>query len=262
MRRRPAESARHLVALSRRSTVAMLRQPALIGPSLIFPLFFAALGASAFSRAVTLPGFPVVDSYLQYALAGTVIQGVLFGSVTGAAALATDIGDGFFDRLLVAPTSRTAILFGRLAGASLFGAVQATVFVAVLTPFGVRVDAGILGYLAIILGGLLISFAVGALMSGVALRTGSAEAVQGAFPLLFILLFLSSAFFPRQTMTGLYRRIADVNPISHMVEGMRALIIDGLSAGALARALLVPMLIGVGATLVSLDQLRRRIARS
>jgi len=140
--------------------------------------------------------------------------------------------------------------------------VQATVFVAVLTPFGVRVSAGIAGYLAIILGGLLISFAVGALMSGVALRTGSAEAVQGAFPLLFILLFLSSAFFPRETMSGVYRRIADVNPVSHMVEGLRALIIDGMSAGALVRSLVIPALIGVGATLVSLDQLRRRIARS
>lgn len=63
-------------------------------------------------------------------------------------------------------------------------------------------------------------------------------------------------------MTGVYRRIADVNPVSHMVEGLRALIIDGMSAAALVRALLIPVLIGIGATIMSLDQLRRRIARS
>ena len=97
MRHKPADTARQFAALSRRSTLAIFRQPAIIAPSLIFPLFFAALGSSAFSRAISLPGFPQVDSYLQFTLAGTVTQGVLFGSVTGAAALATDIQDGFFE---------------------------------------------------------------------------------------------------------------------------------------------------------------------
>ena len=69
-------------------------------PSLIFPLFFAALGTSSFSRATTaVPGFPAVDSYLDFALAGSVVQGILFGSTVGATALAVDIENGFFDRL-------------------------------------------------------------------------------------------------------------------------------------------------------------------
>ena len=55
-----------------------------------------------------------------------------------------------------------------------------------------------------------------------ALKTGSSEAVQGSFPLLFIALFFSSAFFPRQTMQGAYKVIADINPVSHLVEGIRA----------------------------------------
>ena len=261
MRRRPADTARQLVALSRRSTLAIFRQPALVGPSMIFPLFFAALGSSAFSRAISLPGFPQVDSYLQFTLAGTVIQGVLFGSVTGAAALATDIQDGFFDRLLAAPTSRTSILFGRLAGSSLFGAMQALVFLLALLPFGVYVEAGILGYISIVVAGFVIAFAVGALMSVVALKTGSAEAVQGTFPVLFILLFLSSAFFPRETMSGVYRRIADLNPISYMVEGQRSLAIDGLSAGAMAQTLAIPVGIAILTTMLALRQLQARLAK-
>ena len=63
--------------------------------------------------------------------------------------------------------------------------------------------------------------------------------MQGAFPLLFILLFLSSAFFPRETMNGAYRRIADLNPISHLVEGFRDLTIEGLSWSAVGRTLLI-----------------------
>ena len=260
MRRKPADTARQLVALSRRSTVAIFRQPALVGPSLIFPLFFAALGSSAFSRAISLPGFPQVDSYLQFTLAGTVTQGVLFGSVTGAAALATDIQDGFFDRLLAAPTSRTSILFGRLAGSSLFGAMQALVFLLALLPFGVSVEAGVVGYASIVAAGFLTAFAVGALMSVVALKTGSAEAVQGTFPVLFILLFLSSAFFPRETMSGVYRRVADFNPISYMVEGQRWLTIDGLSLTAMLQTLAIPTGIAILTTALALRQLSARLA--
>ena len=69
------------LALSKRSILSLWRQPSLVVPSLIFPLFFAALGTSSFSRATTeVPGFPAVDSYLDFALAGSVVQGILFGS--------------------------------------------------------------------------------------------------------------------------------------------------------------------------------------
>ena len=107
--------------MSWRSVVAIARQPALVVPSLIFPLFFAALGTSSFSRAIALPGFPKVDSFLDFALAGTIVQGVLFGSTVGASALATDIQTGFFDRLLASPVARLSLLIGRLAGARLVG---------------------------------------------------------------------------------------------------------------------------------------------
>ena len=82
---------RQTVAMAKRSTLEIFRQPALVAPSMIFPIFFAALGASSFEKTTNLPGFPKVDSFLQFSIAATVVQGVLFGSVTGAAALATDI---------------------------------------------------------------------------------------------------------------------------------------------------------------------------
>ncbi|MEN9505416.1 MAG: hypothetical protein RI958_1342 [Actinomycetota bacterium] len=246
-------------AMSRRSVLAIARQPALVIPSLIFPLFFAALGSSSFNRATALPGFPEVDSFLDFALAGSIVQGVLFGSVTGGAALATDIENGFFDRLLASPTSRVSILVGRLAGAAVFGAVQALFFTLVLMPFGVTVRAGAVGMCAIVLSGGLIGMAIGGFTAAMALRTGSAEAVQGSFPLLFIALFLSSTFFPRETMSGIYGAIADLNPLSYLVEGMRGLIIDDLSATYLAEALLIPVAIGVVSIGLALRMLDRRL---
>ncbi len=248
--------------MSWRSILAMLRQPALVVPSLIFPLFFAALGTSSFSRATNLPGFPAVDSFLDFSLAGTIVQGVLFGSTVGATALATDIQTGFFDRLLASPVSRLSVLIGRLAGASLFGAAQAGVFTLVLLPFGVAVRSGIGGFLVIVLSGALIGLAFGALMAAMALRTGSAEAVQGAFPLLFIVLFFSSAFFPRQTMSGVYATLADLNPVSYLVEGIRALVIDGFGTRAVLEALAVPGALAVATLGLSVAALNARVRAS
>lgn len=257
--RSTSAAVRQTLALAKRSTLELFRQPALVIPNLIFPLFFAFLGNSTFGKTTSLPGFPKVNSYLQFQLAGTITQGVLFGSVTGAAALATDIENGFFDRLLAAPTSRISILFGRIAGSTLFGALGSAVFILVLLPFGADVSAGLPGIIAMIVSGGLIALAVGALMAWVAIKTGSSEAVQGTFPLLFILLFFSSAFFPRETMTGVYKTIAGLNPISHLVEGLRALSLDGFTASATARAILVPLAIAIVALFIANRQLQTRL---
>jgi ABC-2 type transport system permease protein len=248
------------IAMSKRSVIAIIRQPALVIPSLIFPLFFAALGSSSFGRAIALPNFPPVDSFLDFAIAGTIIQGVLFGSVTGGAALATDIENGFFDRLLATPTSRVSILLGRLAGAAMFGAFQALFFVLILIPFGVRIAAGVPGLIVIVISGGLTGIAIGGFTAAMALKTGSSEAVQGSFPLLFIALFFSSAFFPRETMHGAYKGIADLNPVSYLVEGIRGLVIDGFTAKHIAGAILVPIGIGVVSIALALRTLYSRLA--
>ena len=248
------------LAMSRRSVMALVRQPVIVIPSLLFPLFFASLGTSSFGRAVHLPNFPKVDNFLDFSLAGTIVQGVLFGSVVGGAALATDIEQGFFDRLLTTPTSRVSILIGRLAGAMMFGAMQALFFVLVLVPFGVTIKAGLPGLIVVVVSGSLIGLAFGGFTAAIALKTGSSEAVQGSFPLLFIALFFSSVFFPRETMQGTYKKVADINPVSHLVEGIRGLVIDGFTARHVASALLVPAAICVLSIALAMRTLHSRLA--
>lgn len=246
-------------AMSKRAIVALARQPALVVPSMIFPLFFAALGTASFSRATSIPGFPEVDSYLDFALAGAIVQGILFGSTVGATALATDIEDGFFDRLLASPTSRTGILVGRFAGGMVYGAFQTVVFVLILLPFGLTIKSGFPGVVVLMVSAVILALAIGALMATLAIRTGSSEAVQGAFPLLFIALFFSSAFFPRETMTGVYAVLADLNPISYLVEGMRDLVILDLTASAVARAVLIPAGLAIVSIGLALRSLHKRL---
>ncbi len=253
---------RQTYALSKRSTLEIFRQPALIAPSLIFPLFFAALGASSFGRTVgKVDGLKDVSSFLEFSLASTIAQGVLFGSTTGGTALATDIQNGFMDRLLASPSTRVGILIGRLAGGSVFGALQSIFFIIALYPFGVRIQGGIIAVLIMVLSGALIAMSLGGFMTAMALKTGSPEAVQGAFPLIFISLFFSSAFFPRESMSGAYKTIADYNPLSYLVEGLRVLTLQGLTTQSMAQALLIPVAIGVGSFALSLRQLSNRLAQ-
>ncbi len=251
---------RETLAFARRSLIGRLRQPESLAPSFVFPLFFAALGVSSFGKAATrLPGFPA-DSYLAFSAAGAVIQGVLFGATAAASDLATDIEGGFWERMVASPVTRSSIVVGRLASSFVVGAVQAAVFLAVFMAFGVRVHGGIGGFVGVVVGGGLIGLAVAGLFAGFAIRSGSSEAVQGAFPLVFVLLFLSSAFFPRQYMSGWYRHVADVNPTSHVVEGLRQFVTRPLGTQQFATAWGIPAGVAVVSIGFALRSLHRRLA--
>ena len=228
-------------------------------PSLLFPLLFLALTSSAFDRSTALPGFPQVESFLQFVVATTIVQGALFGSIAAGSDMATDIEDGFFDRLIASPVARTSILVGRIMGSMVFGFMQAWLFFGITSLFGLNVRGGLIGMAAISLVSALLAGGIGAVSVAFALRTGSAEAVRGAFPLLFSFLFLSSAFFPRDLMNGWFKSVASLNPLSYMIEGLRSQVITGLDAGGLATAAGVALGILVVGTSAAGLALRRRL---
>lgn len=226
-------------ALARRSIVGTLRQPQVWLPGLLFPMFIAAVNTSTMGRAVNIPGFPEVDSLLDFLLPASITQSVLFGGLTAGSDTATDIQTGFFDRLLASPVSRTSILVGRLAGASVTGAFQAIVFMTVYAAFGVRLAGGVGAAFLLIAYAMVLALVIGGFAAMLALRTGSAEAVQNVFPLTFIGLFISSAFFPTELMTGIYQSIAVRNPVTWMVDGMRHQVVVGLDWSEAGTSLLV-----------------------
>lgn len=241
---------RQYVALSRRAIMNVIRQPTAVIPALVFPLLFLALTSAAMNEAIRLPGFPRVESFMQFAVATTIVQGALFGAIAAGSDMATDVQDGFFDRLVSSPVARTSILVGRLAGAAALGLFQAWVFIGVTAAFGLTVEGGVAGMVLISVVAAVVAAGTGALMMAFGLWTGSAEAVQGAFPLLFIFLFFSSAFFPRPLMEGWFRTVAEINPLTHLIEGLRHQVIGGLGTGEFVMALAVGagiLALGVGA---------------
>jgi ABC-2 type transport system permease protein len=249
-----------VLSLSGRAIKGTLRQPQALVPSLFFPLFFVALNTASMSKAIHLPGFPKVDSFLDFAVPSAIIQGVLFGATAGGIEMATDIQDGFFDRLLASPVSRPSILIGRLAGAATLGAAQAVVYILILLPFGARVKGGIPAVIAIMIVAAVLATAIGGFAVTIALRTGSAEVVQATFPVFFIALFISSAFFPRQLMHGWFKSVATYNPLSWMIESVRSLIITRFDIVEVLKALAVGGVLLVLAIAAASLALRARLA--
>ncbi|MEO1061693.1 MAG: ABC transporter permease [Actinomycetota bacterium] len=214
-------------ALAGRSVRGVLRQPQSFVPGLAFPLFFTAVNAAALDRARMLDGFPEVDSYLTFLLPATLMQGIMFSATTAGNDVALDIQNGFFDRLVSSPVPRLSLLLGRLAGIALYGFGLAIVFTALLVVFGATVEAGLLGVVVLAITSSLVAIAIGAFSMAIGFRKGSVEEVQGYFPIFFTLVFLSSAFFPPQLTGGWFETIAGLNPVSWMVNGLRALVITG-----------------------------------
>ena len=91
------------------------------------------------------------------------------------------------------------------------------------------------------------------------IRTGSAEAVQGAFPLIFVLMFTSSAFFPRELMSGWYRTVATYNPISWILDSLRDLQTLGWSTQDAATAVGTAAGLAVFSIAIALRALRHRL---
>lgn len=250
------------LALAERAINGSIRQLPLMVPSIIFPLFFVAINTASFEKSLPLlkaNGYPKLTSFLTFTLAATVVQGVLFGCVAGATDMATDIEQGFFERLIASPSSRIAIIVARLAGSVVIGAVQGVLFTLILMGFGARLAGGVGAFVVLLVSSGLLALAFGGLMSAVAIKTGSAEVVQSSFPLVFILLFASSAFFPRETMRGLFRTLAGWNPVSPVVEGLRELIINGWSTSAALKAILIPLAFGVFAFALAARALQTRL---
>jgi len=232
-----AANLRVIWALGARSVKQTMRRPQLFAPIIVFPSLLLAIQTGGAGRGVDLPGFPQVNGFLDFILAGAMIQSTLLAANSGGIALAVDIEMGFTDRLLAAPISRYAIVLGRLAGTAVLGAFSAVWFIAVGLIFGAQIDEGVPGALLMIVFVSLSAVAFGGIGAAVALRTGKASVVQGLFPLVFVILFLSSAFFPANLMLEPAASVAKYNPISFIVEGVRDPVISSLSLDAFGKAI-------------------------
>jgi ABC-2 type transport system permease protein len=249
-------------SIARHQIVRTLRQPAAVFFPVAFPLTLMALNSGGLTSATRLPGFPT-DSFVAFALAVPFIQGALFATMNAGTDLARDIQTGFLSRLSLTPMPGAALLAGQLGGVVVLGLMQAVIYLAVGLAVGVRLESGVLGGLVLLAYAVLISLAFGSLGIYAGLRTGSGEAVQGLFPLMFVVFFLSSINLPRNLIeTDWFRAIATYNPVSYLVEGIRSLVVTGWDAEALALGFGMAAGLGALSFLAASRALHTRLTRT
>ncbi len=212
---------RVVLALAGRGLRIALRRPQFLAPLVVFPTLLLAVNTGGLSQATSLPGFPPVQSFFAFQIPAAITQSLLLGGVSAGIATALEMELGFFDRLVAAPVPRSAIVLGRLLSAAGLACLQVTWFLVLGLIFGVTIEGGIPGVLVVFLIGSIAGTGFAAIGVTLAVRAGNASVVQGVFPLVFVVLFLSSAFFPQDLMTSPASEIARYNPLSYIANGLR-----------------------------------------
>jgi ABC-2 type transport system permease protein len=245
-----------IVLLGRRAVREVIRYPEATIPTLFIPLFFLAVNVGQVSE--TFPSstpFLEGQGYAAFQLPVSLMFAVATAS-TGLA-LVTDIENGYFDKLLVAPIRRTSIIFGRLTADLVRGIVAAIVVLLAGLAFGVEVRTGIPGAVVLVLLAALFGVGYAGFAVLIALRTRNIQATSTSFLLFFPLLFLTPNFVPFERLSSVMEFLARINPVSYVIEGLRSLIIQGWDLDKLAAAGGVILVMGVLLTALSLRAIER-----
>jgi ABC transporter DrrB family efflux protein len=222
------------IAMTRRNVYHYLRLPALLAVAVAQSVLFVLMFTYVFGGAIHTPGVRYVD----YLMPGILLLAVAFGSPNTGVGLAEDLTTGMLDRFRSLPMARPAPLAGRILADAIRNLVVVLVMIAIGSLIGFRFHAGPLAALAAI----ALPVAAGCVLSWfaalVGLATGDPETAGAAALLPIIpLAFTSSAFVPIDTMPGPLQAWADINPITHIVDADRALILGGPTTVPLLQAL-------------------------
>ena len=162
--------------------------------------------------------------YVDYLLPGILLIAIANGVGYTAYRLFLDKQRGIFERFRSMPVTRSAGLWGHVLSSLVSNAITVGVIVLVALLMGFRSSAGVLGWLAV--AGILTLFTL-ALTWLAAIAGLSAKSMDGAiafsYPLIF-LPFISSAFVPTQTMPSVVRAFAQHQPVTSIVNSIRALL--------------------------------------
>lgn len=242
-----------------RSLYISLRTPAAVIPSFIISAFFLVVyEASLGDAADFLPGLQGTG-YLGFILPVSIVSTAL-NSLAGQA-LVRDLESGYFDKLLLTPVSRSAVLLGPILAGGVILALQTVVIIAIALLMGLESATGIAGLLFVIAFAVLLGTGFSGFTVGVALRSGNAAATQGASFIFFPLSFLTSTFVPIELLGGWLQTVARLNPITYILEAMRSVLITGWEVETLAIGFLAAGVLTIIPFIFALTGLKSRTAR-
>jgi ABC transporter DrrB family efflux protein len=230
---RPSPAARVLAAFADTADVAgrnlltLLRTPQALIFALVQPVIFVLLFRYAFGGAIHVPGV----NYVDYLMPGIFAQTVCFGAIGTAVGLSTDLRSGILTRFRTLPMARIAVLAGRTLADLARNLLVVVVMVGVGFAVGFRTAQGAAGLLAALGLAVVFGYAFSWVFVALGLRVSDPEAAQAAgVPVMFVLVFSSSAFVPLSSMPGWLQALGAHQPVTALVNAERALVLGGPAA--------------------------------
>lgn len=213
-----------LIMIKRSSTHIIRNTDQLLG-TFFQPIMFLVLFATVFGGAIEM-ALPKGVSYLNFLMAGIIVQTAAFGSTTTAIAVCNDMKKGIVDRFRSLPMANLAVLNGHVVSDLLRNSISTVVMIVAGLAIGFRTGASFTDWLLIAGILLLFTLAFSWLSAIMGVLAKSVEGVQWlSFVIVFPLTFASSAFVPTENMNQYLKAFAENQPITHVVEAVRALIL-------------------------------------
>jgi ABC-2 type transport system permease protein len=258
IRPRQAGFIRDVGAIAGRALRAIPRDLTAVVPPVFIALFFFVVNIGTLQRLTerNIAGF----DFKAFMMATAILLGVT--GVSRAPALVLDVENGYFDRLLLTPVRRLAILLGHMVADVAVACGLTVPIVALGFALGVRFKAGPLGVLVFILLAALWCLAFAGFGYAIALKTGNPAAVNSAFLLFFPFLFLTSSYVPRSQLTGWLNTVAAWNPVTYVLGGLRCLTMQGWQWTSLGQALAAIAVVAAVSMSLCFGALRGRIKQA
>jgi oleandomycin transport system permease protein len=216
----PLDLIRHSWVLAKRSLVKTWRTPEVLVDVTISPIMFTLLFTYIFGGAIA----GSTSDYLPLLITGLIGQNIAFASVGIGIQLNADIEKGIFDRFKSLPISRIAPLFGAALGDIVRYVLLIAIMLGTGYALGYRLGTDVWRFLAGVALAMLFALCLAWAPMLVGLLARNERAVQGiVFMTLFPLTFASNAFVPTESMPGWLKAFADGNPLSHLIQALRAL---------------------------------------
>jgi ABC-2 type transport system permease protein len=247
-----------MLAVAGRGLRSIPRGPEEVLPAIIIPVFFFFINIGSFQPLAEQNAPPGFD-FKAFQLPTAIVFAVT--GVSRATVLVSDIQSGYFDRLLMTPIRRLALLLGLMVADFVLVIALTLPVIALGLIMGVDFATGPAGIVVFVLLAALWGIAFTGFPYAIALRTGSAAAVASSFLLFFPFVFLTTAFLPQENLSGWLSTIADYNPMTYILKGLRSLAQTGWEGSALLQ--LAAAIVGVGIVSIALAllALRRRVDR-
>jgi ABC-2 type transport system permease protein len=216
------------LVLGARSVRETIRQPDALFMTFFIPLFFLVVNTGQAAKIFPSDSteFLQGQGYGAFQLPITLLLAASFG--VAALFLVEEIEGGYFDKVRAMPIPRYSMVLGRLVAEGAKGVVISLVIVLLALPFGIEIASGPLGFVLLIVLSALWGIVYSGYMQLIAMKTRSAAATNAGSMVFFPLLFLTPNFVPREQLTEPMEIAATLNPVTHLMEALRSLILYDL----------------------------------